>query len=138
MTEPRGPIDAARQQNAERAQQPARKLLDQLSDRELVELYERAEKAERHFQLTAEHLEETLRRLGETRSALTAEADLSRRVLERVEQAEAAIARVRAAHLETADGRCSDCFVVWPCPDVCRFNGPPGCRNCDEYHSRPA
>lgn len=57
---------------------------------------------------------------------------------ERAERAEAAIARVRAAHLETADGRCSDCLVRWPCPDVCRLNGPPGCRNCDEYHSRPA
>jgi NAD-dependent SIR2 family protein deacetylase len=57
---------------------------------------------------------------------------------QRAEQAEAAITRVRAAHLETADGRCSDCLVRWPCPDICRLDGPPGCKNCDEYHSRPA
>ncbi|MFE7097003.1 hypothetical protein [Streptomyces erythrochromogenes] len=52
-----------------------------------------------------------------------------------LEETEAAIARVRAAHLETADGRCAWCFVSWPCPDICRLDGPPGCRNCGENHT---
>ncbi|MGP3684126.1 hypothetical protein ACTVZO_05330 [Streptomyces sp. IBSNAI002] len=90
MTEhPRGPVDWARQQQSEREQQPVRKLLDQLSDAELTALYDRAETAERRFQLTAGHLEETLGRLRGARDALAAEADLSRQVLARAEQAEA-------------------------------------------------
>ncbi|MFE9844722.1 hypothetical protein [Streptomyces goshikiensis] len=47
--QPTGPIDWARQQQAARqqnAEQPGRKLLDQLSDRELTALYVRAEAAE--------------------------------------------------------------------------------------------
>lgn len=71
MTEPVAPIDWARHYAAQREQQPARKLLDQMSDRELVKLYERAEKAERAANLLAD----------------------SHR---RAEQAGAAIARVRA------------------------------------------
>ncbi|MFE2140228.1 hypothetical protein ACFXA3_00410 [Streptomyces sp. NPDC059456] len=77
MTEPVAPIDWARQQQTEREQQSARKLLGQMSDRELTALYNRAETAERHFQLTASHLEEVLVRLRQTRAALAAEAELS-------------------------------------------------------------
>ncbi|MFD4738696.1 hypothetical protein ACFWNQ_15185 [Streptomyces virginiae] len=79
--------------------QPVRHTADTITDDELDELYARADKSERHFQLTAGHLEETLGRLGEARSALAAEADLSRRVLERAEQAEAALAQARRDQL---------------------------------------
>ncbi|WP_327738420.1 hypothetical protein OG749_36160 [Streptomyces nojiriensis] len=54
---------------------------------------------------------------------------------ERAKQAEAAIGRVRALHPEGSDGRCEACYVPWPCPDICCLNGPPGCRNCGEYHT---
>lgn len=51
MTQHAGPIGAALQQQAEREQRAAalpggRKLLDQLSDAELTQLYDRAEQAE--------------------------------------------------------------------------------------------
>ncbi|MEV7584410.1 hypothetical protein [Streptomyces erythrochromogenes] len=58
-----------------------------------------------------------------------------RATVEEVRRIRAAVARVRAAHPETADGRCGDCLVPWPCPDICRLDGPPGCRNCGEYHT---
>lgn len=51
------------------------------------------------------------------------------------ERAEQAVARIRALHPEGADGRCEFCYVPWPCPDICALNGPPGCRNCGEYHT---
>lgn len=85
----RGPIDWARQQQTEREQQPARKLLDQMSDAELAALYERADRAER---LARSAARDTAKALADY---LAAE--------QRAEQAEAAITRVRnlAADMRT-------------------------------------
>lgn len=88
MTKPRGPIDWARQQAAEREQQPARKLLDQMSDAELTALYERAEKAERVARSAAR----------DTAKALTDYLAAE----QRAEQAEAAAVRVHALAAEWA------------------------------------
>ena len=59
-----------------------------------------------------------------------AEADLAR--------AAAAIGRIRALHAEGHDGRCESCGVRWPCLNICRLNTPPGCRNCEEWHTPAA
>lgn len=57
---------------------------------------------------------------------------------QRAEQAEAAIGRIRALHAEGHDGRCESCGVRWPCLNICRLNTPPGCRNCEEWHTPAA
>jgi hypothetical protein len=148
VTTPTGPIDWARQQQTEREQHPVRKLLDQMSDAELAHLYGERDLAvsllARVRATSAQLINNANARADKAEQVARSAAQDAARALtgylaaeQRAEQAEAAIARVRAAHLETADGRCSDCLVHWPCPDICRLDGPPGCRNCDEYHSRP-
>ncbi|WP_328962946.1 hypothetical protein [Streptomyces virginiae] len=123
MTEPSSPIDDALRAQAERAKCTCR-------------FDPRAEKNHRPWCNVFAGPPAAEQPVRHTADTIT-DDDLDQ-LYARAEQAEAAIARVRAAHLETADGRCSDCLVSWPCPDVCRLDGPPGCRNCDEYHSRPA
>lgn len=103
MTEPRGPIDAARQQQTER------KLLDQMNDRELARLYERAEKAEAALEQAKRnqlgdfetisywtHQTHLARDYAEHDSrALAATVVQARRWAARARAAEAVIARVR-------------------------------------------
>ncbi|WP_369778857.1 hypothetical protein [Streptomyces sp. R33] len=78
MSEPVAPIDWARHYAARREQQPARKLLDQMSDAELAHLY-----GERDLAVSL------LARVRETSARLINEANA------RAEQAEAAIERVQ-------------------------------------------
>lgn len=90
MTTPTGPIGAALRQQAEREQAPARKLLDQMSDRELEKLYARAEKAER---------ERDKLRTDWRQSTQTCDLEL----WERAEQAEAAPAALHEGEEPPAD-----------------------------------
>lgn len=115
MTEhPIGPIGWARRAQAEREKQPVRHTVDTITSDALDELYIRLWNA------------------TDAEKAWAAKAEQQQK---RAKEAEAANARVRALHPEGPGDLCDTCHVPWPCPNICRLDGPPGCRNCGEHHT---
>ncbi|MFD8949428.1 hypothetical protein ACFV0B_11295 [Streptomyces xanthophaeus] len=113
---------------------------------QLAELYmttkKQAEKSERNFQITANQLEQVLRRLRGATTLLAAEGDLSRQVIEQHQEIADALEasqrramhiqtlldeqrdRVRKIHKRYADGTCYADGETYPCPTITAIQPP--------------